>query len=46
MGGELNSSIQDVIRTKMTTERLLGVQEVNSVQMGLKTSVLREKRQH
>lgn len=34
MGGELNSSIQDVIRTKMTTERLLGFQEVNSAANG------------
>lgn len=41
MGEELNSNIQDVIRTgagstKMTTERLLGVQEVNSAANGPK----------
>lgn len=51
MGGELNSSIQDLIRTgagstKMTTERLLGVQEDNSAANGPKYSVLRGNRQH
>lgn len=41
MGGELNSNTKVVIRTgpgstKMTTERLLGVQEVNSAANGPK----------
>lgn len=50
MGGELNSSIQHVIRTgagsTKTTERLLGVQEVNSAANGPKYLCPEGKQQH